>query len=302
MTLVLKGKEEKATMFFYLKINRQERYTFRNLQHWIHIVEGIKGADYCILCDNDDLKRKVLEQVHFTRNVRFMKSCKSSPELRDILPDITDDRWRNAGYAHLTTFLDAKKNGYSCFWNIDADDTCICLSPERVAELLHIVEDYTLSNKIDIISLDMWMTRTRGYHWTFGITFVNNKVDWFSIMKIYARDEELKAKQIRNVDGYFSCLKECTDLKIETFYVEKLRFIHYSDDFIKRPDASGFFIWENGRLILPILLYCLGIERCGSIPIYEKVIPLDMKICAEECTEFLMNYILPGERERLNVR
>lgn len=289
--------------FFYLKINRRERYTFRNLQHWIDIVEGIEGADYCILCDDDILKQEVLEQVRFARkSVNFLESEKTSPELNDIVTNITDERWKNAGYAHMTTFYRARKNHYSTFWNIDADDTCICLPPKRVEELFHTVEAYVEKNSIDIISLDMWTTRTKGTHWSFGVTYVNNSVDWFSRIKQYYKNEELKAQQVRNVDGYFSCLKICTDLRIETFYFENLRFIHYADDFIKRPDASGFFIWKDGKLILPVLLYCFGMEKIGLLPIDESIIKLDMGITDGECRDFLLGYILPNERKLLEIR
>lgn len=290
-------------MFFYLKINRRERYTFRNLQYWIDIVEGIEGADYCILCDNAVLQTEVMEQVRFTKEpVSFLKSEKRSADLREIVPNITNARWENAGYAHLTTFWDAKEKGYSCFWNIDADDTYICLKSERAGELLHEVEAYAAENQIDMMSLDMWTTRTYGNHWSFGITYINNRVDWMSVMKRYCRDEELKARQIPNADGYFSCLKTCTPLSIETFYFENLRFIHYSDDFFKRPDVSGFFIWKEGKLNLPILSYCFGLEQLGRLQIAKQVIKLDIGITGEESTGALFAYALPHDRKLLEMR
>lgn len=290
-------------MFFYLKINRREKYTFRNLQHWIDIVEGIEGSDYCILCDNTILQKEVLEQVRFTKEpVAFLESEKQSADLNEIVPNITNADWRNAGYAHLTTFLDAEKKEYPCFWNIDADDTHICLESGRARELLCEAEAYARGNQIDMMSLDMWTTRTYGNHWSFGITYSNNRADWMSVMKRYCRDEELKARQIRNVDGYFSCLKTCTSLKIETFYFENLRFIHYSNDFFKRPDVSGFFIWKEGELNLPILSCCFGLEQLGRLPIAKQVIKLDIGITDEESTEALLAYALPFERQLLEGR
>lgn len=290
-------------MVFYLKINRNERYTFRNLQHWVDIVEAIPESKYYILCDHEELKQEVLKQVVFRNSgAEFLESCKTSAQMTSVVTEITDERWRNAGYAHLTTFWHARKMGYSGFWNIDADDTCFCLAPERVCELLQTAEANAEEEKMDILSLDMWMTRTKGYHWSFGITYVDNTADWFEIMKKYCKDEGMKSKQIRNVDGYFSCLRSCTDLKIGTFYFENLRFIHYSDDFFKRPDASGFFHWKDGKLILPILLNCFGIESLGCVPITKEVRKLDMGITDQESKEFLLTYILPEERERLRGR
>lgn len=290
-------------MVFYLKVNRNEKYTFRNFQRWMDVMERMPESKYYILCDNDEVKRELLEQVKFPDgDIRFLESCKTSLELNELVSNITDDRWRNAGYAHLTTFWHAKENRYPYFWNIDADDTCICLSPERVCEMLRMVEEYMEKEEIHIFSLDMWATRTRGQHWSFGITYVNNTINWYEIMKKYCYDEELKSCQIRNVDGYFSCLKMCTDLKIETYYFENLKFIHYADDFFKRPDASGFFYWKDGHLILSILLYCFGIDRLGKLPIGKDIIRFDMNIQDEESKDSLLDYALPKEKQLLKIR
>lgn len=288
-------------MVFYLKINRNERYTFRNLQHWIHILEAMEDAVCYILCDNDSLQEEVLKRVVFKKDrPQFLKSCKSAPEMVHIVSHITDDKWRNAGYAHLTTFWHAKQNGYPCFWNIDADDTCICLSPERACEVLHAVEQYVRDNPMDIMSLDMWYSRTGRYHWSFGVTYTGSTCDWFRLMTRYCEDGELKSGQeVKNIDAYFSNLKEKAGLRAGTFYVENMKFIHYADDFFARPFASGFFHWKDGNLILPILLYCFGMEKAGLKPIAEDAVKIDPGVTDREGTDFLMDYALPHERERV---
>lgn len=289
-------RKEHKRMVFYLKINRNERYTFRNLQNWVNIVESIPDSQYYILCDNDELQQAVLEQVVFENSkVDFIKSCKTSPKLDYIVSNVTNERWRNAGYAHLTTFWHAREKQYPSFWNIDADDTCICLRTERACEMLRMAESYAREKNADALSLDMWLTRTMGSHWSFGITYIKNRADWYEVLESQCKNEELKATQIRNIDGYFSCLKMCTDIKLETFYVENLKFIHYSDDLFKRPHSSGFFHWKNGTLIQPILLYCFGIEQLGILPVAEGIVKLDMGIQDEEGREFLVQYALPDE-------
>ena len=196
------------------------------------ILKFSPDAHCYIICDKENLEQEVLERVEFRDvKVEFLKSNKNTPELDDIVQNITEDAWRNAGYAHMTTFWHAKEHGYTHFWNIDADDTCICLSPERAWEMLSIVEQYVHEKQIDIISLDMWFTQTRSYHWSFGITYVDNTVDWFGNIRKHYKDEEMKARQPRNVDGYFSCLRVCTELELETFCFNNLKFIHYADDF-----------------------------------------------------------------------
>lgn len=285
-------------MVFYLKINRNERYTFCNLQHWIHILEAMEGSVCYILCDNDILREEVLKQVVFVKSrPQFLKSCRSAPEVVHIVSRITDERWANAGYAHLTTFWHAKQNRYPYFWNIDADDTCICLAPERVCELLGAVEQYVRDGQTDIISLDMWYSRMGGHHWTFGVTCTNNACDWLQLMEQYCEDEELKSGQkIKNIDAYFTNLKEKAGLRAGTFYAENMKFIHYADDFLKKPIGSGFFHWKDGSLILPILRYCFGVERAGLKPIVRDVVKIDIGITDQEGTSFLVNHSVPWER------
>lgn len=72
--------------------------------------------------------------------------------------------WKNAGYAHLITFYHAKQYHYPYFWNIDADDTCIYLLPERVGELLCTIENYVKKNQVHTISIDMWISKTQDSH------------------------------------------------------------------------------------------------------------------------------------------
>lgn len=289
-------------MVFYLKVNRNEKYTFRNLQYWMEIVETVPEARTYILCDQKELKQAILEKIRFKRKAEFLESNTDAPELKEIVPHITDERWRNAGYAHLTTFYHARKNQFPSFWNIDGDDTCICLSPERICQMLSLVEAHVQEKKIHASSLDMWTTRTKGNHWSFGITYIDNQVDWFGRMKKYYLDEKIKSSQVRNVDGFFSCLKNHSDIRLETFYVENMKFIHYSDDFFKRPDVSGFFHWKDGYLILPILLYCMEIESLGRLKIPEELVRLDLGIEEKEGTNFLLSYAMESERKLLEMR
>lgn len=73
------------------------------------MIEKIPEAEGYILCDNDEVKKGILEYVRFLdENIRFLESCKQSSELNDIVENITDDGWRNAGYAAPNNFLACK--------------------------------------------------------------------------------------------------------------------------------------------------------------------------------------------------
>ena len=43
---------------FYLKVNRDENYTYRNLQHWIDIVSEIPEGVAYIICDNETVRNR----------------------------------------------------------------------------------------------------------------------------------------------------------------------------------------------------------------------------------------------------
>ena len=74
-------------------------------------------------------------------------------EVQNIIKGFSNERWKNAGYAHITTFYHARQNGIDRFWNIDADDTFICLRKDRIIELLSQVEKKAVSDHIHLLSL-----------------------------------------------------------------------------------------------------------------------------------------------------
>lgn len=279
-------------MVFYLKINRDEPYTFRNLQNWVDAIKEYEGSNnIIIICDSEKLKNDVFKKVVFYEqdNVEFIASYFNNEEMESLV-SICQGRFIAAGRAHLTTFFHAKVGGIKEFWNIDADDTCVCLSAARTAQMLKEVERYSCNNQFDILSLDMLASRYRDLPtWTFGVSFVNNRVDWTKEMIQFLDEEKRKEywKLIENVcaknmDAYFTYLQYFSSLKIGTFYFENLWFIHYSNDFFKRLVDSGIYHWKDGKLMFPILYYCLNEEKMGSISIGENIIKMDIGIADDE--------------------
>ena len=290
-------------MVYYLKINRKEEYTFPNLQKWLDVLSGLQESKVYIICDDIDLENAVRSRVSYEGILEFMKSERSDPEVCSIVKGFANERWENAGCAHMTTFYHARNNGYKQFWNIDADDTFFCLSAERVRELLLAAEKKTIDEGIALLSLDMWYTKSCVNHWTFGISFTDGSLDWFKIMADHVKDKEfLNAGFPPNMDGYFSYLRSLDNLRIESFYVENLRFLHYSNDFFRRPWASGFYHWKNGLLSFPILKDCFRIENLGSVDIPKDVIRIDMGISDEESRLALIETCYKADRRDIEYR
>lgn len=210
--------------------------------------------------------------------------------------------WRNAGFAHLTTFSHAKVNGFETAWNIDADDTQICLSPERTVEFLQAVESYAVEHAIDAFSLDMWRTYEFGRHWSFGIVFNNNSFDWLAFAKSHCEDaayvDQYESVTSRmNLDWYFTYLASCGGVRLETFYADELRFIHHSNDTYITP-AGGLCFWKNGRKYLPVLCNECGLGESGSLPIASDCIKLDFDATDEDSATFFRSQVIDDSLRR----
>jgi len=282
---------------FYLKVNRDENYTYRNLQNWVDIVGMFPDSVAYIMCDKKEIREKIYQKISFfNTKVIMMESGTLNDELEHMLLNICVNSWRNAGLAHLTTFLHAKEQGFKEFWNIDADDTYICLSQERTVEVLMEAESYAKEKKMDLFSLDMWGTRyyRRGLEteWSFGICYVNNQVDWLGALAEHCTDELYKQKNFNNIDHFFCYLRMLKKYSIELFYVENMKFLHYSDDFFRRLFISGLYHWKNGVLRLPVLEACLGSNYLTEIAISKDTIKLDIGITDEEVSTQFINSIL----------
>lgn len=278
-------------MVFYLKINRDTGYTIRNLKRWLKIAAARKTKCF-LICDNERLKENVVKAIDMESysdlGVEWMESIRSKQAL-NLIGNMANERWKNAGLAHLTTFLHAEKQGYTSFWNIDADDTMMCIDQARAADCLEKAETYAEKNGIDIFSLDMWRSQSRGRSWSFGITYVRGDNDWEEII---TRNFDYLGKTSRsfvngvspkNIDEFFAYIrKEDSRIRIETFCIKNLLFVHYSDDFLFQPIQSGIYTWKEDEIHFPILEYVYGAATLGRLAIAEDVVQFECGITEEE--------------------
>ena len=282
-------------MVFYLKVNRDIEYTYRNVKHWVEAISYCKNSKIIFICDNENITNKLKREYS---NVEFILSDRTDNKLMFIVDNVCIDYWKKAGFAHLTTFNHAKKNGYNYFWNIDADDTCLCIPTSKVSELLIKASDFIMDNncRVDMMSLDMWDTVVRRVqnadHWSFGITLTNNMINWIDLMCDYA-EEHRNLNKILNVDTYCTYLrriKSRSRIYLKTFYFENLMLIHYSDDLFYWLRYSGVFHWKNGMLKLPFIYDCIGATERGMLKIVDDAISFDINIKDSERLEFFENF------------
>lgn len=278
----------------YLKVNRFREYTLLCIQHWINILREIPNMDFYFICDNNELKNQIKRNIVFLdSNINFIKSS-LRPSIKRLGNKIAIKKWQKAAYAHLTTYWHSYINKYEAFWNIDADDTIILLSPQKVAKVMSEVEAYTAKYNTDNISLDMWRSHTRGKHWTFGITYSLNKINWINILnKLYEKDWFLYYKKYHiecNLDWFFTFLKDYKNIKNETFYIDKCSFIHYGA-FLADIVKGSICEWKDNNIYYPIISNIFKCQELGVLPIAEDCIKFNADIKDGECVEFLQDYI-----------
>lgn len=277
---------KKSKQVFYLKINRNDDIAYSIFQQWIDIVHYI-NAEYYILCDKDDIKQQIYKRINFhDYDIKFIKSdyvC-----LKNIVKQLTNKIWFNAGCAHLTTFKHSQ-NKYNSFWNIDADDTLFCVDNKKMSKILVAISDYAEKNNIACFSLDMWKTITNNEHWSFGITYVNNKIDWLKVINNKLNEKEYeKEKNNWNIDWFFTYLKKVTNYRIETFYIENLKFIHYGN-FLVQPVGAYFYQWKNGNLMLPNITNVFNVanDKIKRLAIPDEIIKFDYNISEQEDFQYI---------------
>ena len=234
MNIIKTNSNRYTDSVFYLKINRETDDAIVCFFNWVRICEEL-GADYYVVCDNNNLKNKLIGvsgagDCVSSKNSRFISSYRD--ELIVLCNHLVDDYWRNAAYAALTPFIHAKRNGFKRIWNIDGDDTMLLADTRTSGELLLKVEEYSEKQQIDCLSLDMHYSHVSFNahlrHWSLGIVCANMNTDYIDILET---GKNLAKKMhysphIWNIDSFFSFLHDSRLLQCETFDFNNLWFSH----------------------------------------------------------------------------
>lgn len=272
---------------FYLKINRNENYSFLCLQQWIDVV-NFMGADFYIVCDSNDIEKEIYKKIKFKNaNIKIIKSHKN---LKNNAEKLFHKKWVNAGIAHMTPFYHSKRIAISAFWNIDADDTMLCFSIEKIASLLNQAESYSNLNNISCFSLDMWRSRSNNVHWSFGITYIQNNVDYISyfneFLDINWQKDYAFYNTAMNIDWFFNYLSQYRKLTIYSFYPENGYFIHWGD-FLVNVFGSSICYWQDNNVYYPILIDIAKNKNAGLIPVAKDCYQINLNLKLEDSINYL---------------
>lgn len=284
-----------GTINCYLKVNINNDFVYSILSHWVQTYLSLKDSHLYLLCDKAEIIETIRTQDQsICDRVEILKSMREEPEICEVADPVLSQHWRHAGVAHLTTFWHAKQTGCEAFWNIDADDLFLAAAPEKLASVMKEVQIKAKQEGIHAFSLDMHTSRLRGMHWSFGLTYTDNTIDWFSLMRWYIQPYNLMRTamgDMSNLDWFFTFLrKKAPECRLESFYIEHLRFIHYCYDFIRRPNIGGIYYCENDRYITPIIRDLLGAKKLGDLPISQDVIKIESDITREESISWLQRF------------
>ena len=299
---LFKYNQNKSDEVFYLKVNRNIDDTFINLQYWIDIVNITKGKAV-IMCDNPLLIKRILNTIIFPKmDIEFIKSV-HRPFKKVLKKQKIAIKWINAACAHLTVFWHAQKHNYINHWNIDADDALFLMSPQRAVSFLKTAKDYADTNKLNLFSFDFWATKTKGRHWSFGITYQKNNIDYFKLLtenKINWNDYK-KYTTVHNIDWVYTFLRDIGKLNIKTFYTDYLYFIHWGR-FLGDMRNSYIVYWENGKMVWALWAHIFEDKRgIFNIPEDSNIIKLNFNITKKECLDYGMSYLTKSKREPLGV-
>lgn len=274
---------------FYLKINQNNAVTWRYLKMWLDIVQQFPDAKTYIVCDNPNLQAFVTAQNQNGIYVyEFMTSAKNSGDLNYIVDNAIPKNFHNPAYAHLTTFLHARDNGFKSFWNIDADDMGLYAKPRKIAKLFKTVEEYATAHGINCFSLDAaGKTFSSGNVWNFGISYTDNSINWIDILKEHCTDTEKedhfkKFGDVKTIDWFFNYLRSIQAAQIETFYVENLYMTHHNISEYDIP-LWGVRYWSDCKCHWPLLIEDFGMGDTGSLNIPRDVIKFDVGLTKTEC-------------------
>lgn len=244
----------------YLKVDRISKYTFHCIQHWLDVAHHI-NRKVVIVCDNKVLEKQIMRKCVLTTDTVFLKSY--GREISNIADLAYTGYWKKPAYAHLTPFYHAYKNNISNAWMIDGDDTSFLHTPMFVSDSLIKVENIAQNEQIDGFSLDMWWSVTNQSHWTFGVAYfrgcnhiwkVFNSFHGVKEQWINELNETAKTRRsIFNADDFINYFRVKNLLKIESFFIDNTRFMHWDDPLGSEWfNCCQFFEWRDGKLYMPL--------------------------------------------------
>ena len=290
-SLIKKRKPKKNQRVFYLKVNRIHLTSFQCIRQWVNIAYHMNAFIYFV-CDNKEMEKEIYKRiVFFNSDFDFIRSDRKTIQ-REISRCLSGvclyNYWKRIAFALMTPYIHAKENNIKLSYNIDADDIIILQEPKIAAKAFKEAEEYASKNNLDLFNLDLFVSKTFGMHWSFGVVICTNPDKCIEVLKNntnWRYNEELINKyNIKNInknranlDCFFTFLRDVKALNMGTFYIENALTVHMPDIILE--NGWGFMIqWHNNLLNFPVLKNFYNLEKLSAIVIPPPVIKIDAGI------------------------
>lgn len=227
----------------YLKFNKADTVGYMCLLSWLEI---FKNYEIILVCDlfnvSSDPVPELLDTI-LKNTKKEIKVINTDYSLSSLFNDlIHDPRYQKAAAANITCHKHNTTD--SVFWLIDADDTAILTRNfDFVNKKFTEAENYFSNNSLDSLSLDFY--RMQNDTWSFGICLIRADLD-FNHIRNALTENDFVPKDTRCLDICFDKLRRKNLLKLKTFIVNDLSFIHYV--YKTRNLPYCLYYWSDSKL------------------------------------------------------
>lgn len=289
---------------FYLKVNRVHQTSFNCIQQWLDIADKLNAFCYFV-CDNKQMEYEIFNSkspCYFYPGVgfQFIKSDRVTlkTQISTILSNVERYKlWQRIAYSMMTPFTHALKNGYKHSYNIDADDILLMGDPRLIAQAFIEMENQAEKHDIDCFNLDMFVSKSFGAHWSFGVVYMRAPQKCLDVMKknLDWRSKSDLHKKFKinyldtfnfNVDWFFTYLRDSRQLNLKTFCVNNLLICHMPDIAITRHWAF-VFQWKNDNIYFPLLDHLYNDKKWATIPIANGIFSIDVGLTPKSYVDFV---------------
>lgn len=289
---------------FYLKVNRVHQTSFNCIQQWLDIADKLNAFCYFV-CDNKQMEYEIFNSkspCYFYPWVgfQFIKSDRVTlkTQIGTILSKVERYKlWQRIAYSMMTPFTHALKNGYKHSYNIDADDILFMGDPRLIAKAFIEMENQAEKHDIDCFNLDMFVSKSFGAHWSFGVVYMRapqkcldvmeKNLDWKSKSDLHKKFRINYLDTFNfNVDWFFTYLRDSKQLNLKTFCINNLLICHMPDIAISRHWAF-VFQWKNDNIYFPLLDHLYNDKKWATIPIAKGIFSIDVGLGPKSYVDFV---------------
>lgn len=294
--------KESEQPVFYLKINTYDSEESRKcVEYWLQVAECM-DAYVIVLCDKKNIISKLQDRINYRFPLFRIINSQRNYFKKFVHKLQLDTWWYNAAYAHLTTFKDAIDFNISNFWNIDADDTLCMVEPIKMANYMTLIRKYAIDNDISLFSLDMHFSNSHSQHWTYGVTYTSNPN---KILDYFIKDSHIKdwhkfrnvnkycKSPVLNIDWFTTFIKSKNEIKIDSFYIDNIYFLHCSQPLLTSTLSLSSF--ADNKIEYPIFKNVYGINQTmiSEIPISKQCIKFEFNdIDLTSSKRFMLDYFV----------